>query len=216
MISEVIYIEYLSYLLDGDKSKCAAIVNHLLEMKVEPKEIYKDLFQKSLYHIGKMWEKDNICGAKEHMASTITECLMGLVYPVIVSVPKTDKKVVVACAPKEFHQIGARMVSDIFELNGWHSFLLGANNQKSELCKLLDEKKPHVLALSLGVYLNVLRLLELIDEVRKHHPMIKIIVGGYAFLENGTDPLKNYPDVEYIFDIYELEDFIRRFEVPVF
>lgn len=215
MISEVLYLEYLQCLLEGDKAKCAAIINHLLENKVELKEIYISLFQKSLYQVGKMWERDNLCGAKEHMASTITECMMGVIYSRIASIKKHDKKVIVACAPKEFHQIGARMVSDMFELNGWCSYLLGANNQKSELCKLLDEKKPHLLALSLSTYFNILRLVETIDDVKKKHPYVKIIVGGFAFKENGTEILQKYPDVEYIPDLIELDKYIKNFEVAV-
>lgn len=215
MISELIYLEYLECLLEGDKAKCTAIIHHLLENNVEVKEIYINLFQKSLYQVGKMWERDNLCGAKEHMAATITECMMGVIYSKIASVKKNDKKVVVACVPKEFHSIGARMVSDMFELNGWCSYLLGANSQKSELCKLLDEKKPQVLALSLSTYFNVLRLIETIDEVKKKHPSVKIIVGGYAFKENGTEALEKYSDVEYIPDLNELDKYIRSFEFAV-
>ena len=51
----------MNSLLEGDKAKCASIVAHLLEQKIDIKVLYKDLFQRSLYQIGKQWENNKSC-----------------------------------------------------------------------------------------------------------------------------------------------------------
>lgn len=212
MISEVIYLEYLSCLLEGDKKKCAAIVVHLLEQKIDLKDLYTNLFQRSLIRIGKLWENCRICIATEHMASSITECMLSYTTPQIMSIPKNSKKAVITCVPKEFHQIGARMVSDIFELNGWNSYFLGANTPCSETFELLDEKKPEVLGLSISMYLNLVRLIDMIDKVKDRYPDMTIIIGGQALEKTKSDILHRYKDVHFLSDLTALEKFIREFE----
>lgn len=209
MISEVIFLEYLSCLLEGDKPKCSAIVAHLIESKVDPKELYEKLFQRSLERVGKLWENNKICGATEHMATSITECLMSYTYPVVSASKKIGKKVIVACVPKEFHQIGAKMVADVFELYGWEAYSLGANTKESELFKIIKEKQPDLLALSMSLYLNLIRLTELIESVRKEFPDLEIIVGGQAFRENNPEFLAEHYNVKYIPTLKELEKFIK-------
>lgn len=209
MISEVIFLEYLSCLLEGDKPKCSAIVTHLLESKVDPKELYEKLFQRSLERVGKLWEANKICGATEHLATEITECLMSYTYPVVSAAQKIGKKVIVACVPKEFHQIGTKMVAHVFESQGWDAYCLGANVKESELFKMIKEKQPEVLALSMSLYLNVVRLTDLIESVRKEFPELEIIVGGQAFKENSPDFLEQYYNVKFIPSLKELEKFAK-------
>jgi len=212
MISEVIYLEYMSCLLEGDKKKCAAIVVHLLEQKTNIKELYTNLFQRSLVRVGKLWENCRINIATEHMASSITECMLGYTNPFIMSTPKIDKTAVITCVPKEFHQIGARMVSDIFELNGWNSYFLGANVPCSEIFDLLAEKKPDVLGLSISLYLNLVRLIDMIDKVRDKYPDMTIIIGGQALDKTKSDILHRYKDVHFLHDLDGVEKFIKQFE----
>ncbi len=211
MISEILFLEYFSYLLDGDKKKCMAIVTHLMEQGIDLKILYKDLFQRSLYQIGKMWENNRICVATEHVATSITESLMNYAgTPAIINNRKKNK-VVITCAPKEFHQVGARMVANLFEFYGWDTFFVGANTPTTELLKLLGNKKPHLLAVSVTFYLNVLKLLDLISTVRESNPKLPIIVGGQALSKDRSEILNKFKDVTYICSLKDLENFTINF-----
>ncbi len=212
MVSEVLFLEYFSSLLDGDKKKCMAVVAHLLEQNIDPKVLYKDLFQRSLYQVGKMWENNRICVATEHVATSITECLMNHVNLPVRTTTQIKYKVIVTCVPKEFHQVGAKMVANIFELNGWDTFFVGANTPVSELLKLLKEKKPDLLAVSITFYINVLKLIDLIAKAREVSTKLPIIVGGQAMAENKSDILNKYKNVTYICSLVELEEFLHKFK----
>lgn len=215
MISEVVYIAYLSYLIEGDKSKCASIAAHLLEGETEITEIYTGLFQRSMQRIGKSCAEGKACIADEHIATAITESLMSLAYPKICQKICSENKVVVSCVPKEFHQIGARMVSDIFELNGWKSYFLGSNTPLKEICRVIDNVRPDVLALSVGFHINLVRFLELIDHVRKHYPGLKIFAGGMAFSQKGYEEMKNIQDVTFFSSIKELDNYLKSQTTPM-
>lgn len=118
MITDAIYYHYLSALLEGNKAECVKIIANLLEKNEDVKEIYTKLFQKSMYRVGYLWEHNRASVANEHRATKITESLLSLVYPKILDIEKVDKKVIITCIDKEFHELGARMVSDYFELMG--------------------------------------------------------------------------------------------------
>jgi MerR family transcriptional regulator, light-induced transcriptional regulator len=212
MIDEIIYVDYMASLIDGDKSKCASIVASLLEQKIDLKILYHDLFQRSLYQVGKLWEHNDICITTEHVATSITECLINFAYPVIHSSKKINKKVIVACVPKEFHQIGAKMVADIFELNGWKAYYAGANIHSVELFRLLKSKKTDLLAISLTFYLNVLRLFDLIEKVQKEFPNLPIIVGGQAIADRKPDIIDRYSNVRYLSSLTDLEKYIKKYD----
>lgn len=205
-VSEELYREYRDALLKGDRLHCAEIVQRLIAEKVGVKDVYLNLFRRSMYEIGELWEKNNISVAKEHLATAITEYLMALTFPLIASKGHAGKTALVACVANEYHQIGGRMVADIFEMNGWDSSFLGANVPMTDLMDLLKEKKPRLVGLSLAIYFNLPQLEVVIQEIRKTDPQVPIIVGGQAFRHGGADMLKRYENVRYIETFEELEE----------
>lgn len=212
MVSEVLFLEYFSSLLEGDKKKCMAVVAHLLEQDIDLKDLYKNLFQKSLYLVGKMWENNKICVATEHVATSITESLITFANIPVKTEAAKKYRVVVSCVPKEFHQVGAKMVANIFEYNGWETYFVGANAPIHELLKLLKEKKPHLLAVSITFYINLLKLIDLINQAREVSPNLPIIVGGQALADNRSEILNKFKKVTYIGSLAELEKFACNFK----
>jgi methanogenic corrinoid protein MtbC1 len=182
----------------------------MLESGVPVKEIYTDVIKRSMYRIGQLWENDRTSIAREHQATKITEIMISLIYPYILKVPKIDKKVIVTCTDKEFHELGARMVSDIFELNGWKSIYLGANTPKDELIRLIEEENPDVVAISINFYINIVRLIKEIELISEKCPDLQIVVGGQAFSNGNKELLEKYDNVKYISCLDSLEDFIKE------
>lgn len=205
MMLEEVYNTYLSHLIDGDKATCHQIVKDLLATGIEIKDLYTNLFQRSLYQIGELWEFNRISVAVEHIATAITENLLILIYPTIFASEHIGKKAIIACVANEFHQVGAKMVADIFELNRWDGYFVGSNTPTNDLMQLIDEKKPDILGLSLSIYFNMTSLLQVIEKVRTPYPQLDIFVGGQAFRWGGTDIVNKYPNVTYIPSLQKLE-----------
>lgn len=120
-IRQSYFLDFYNNLVDGNKDKCSDIVQSLLEEGADLKNIYVELFQTSLYRIGKLWDHNELSVPEEHMATQITEALVSKFAPLSPVNPKW--KVVVTCIDKEFHDLGARMISHVFEmanlLSGW-------------------------------------------------------------------------------------------------
>ncbi len=191
MTQEIIYPQFHEALLAGDRARCAELVFRFLEQKMAPETLYTDIFQRSLYRIGELWEQNKISVATEHLATAVTEHLLSVVYPrILENQAPNGKKMVISCAVNEYHQVGARMVADIMEGLGWDVWFLGANTPVNDLLSLIQEKQPDVLGLSVSIYFNMTSLVRTVDMVRCHYPGLDIVVGGQAFRQGGTETIK--------------------------
>ncbi len=210
MISEAKYLHYLNSLLEGNKSECVKIINELIAEDTPVIDIYNDIFKRSMYRVGQLWEKNRCTVAEEHHASQITELCISLVYPKIANTEKNGKTVLVTCVDKEFHEIGPKMVSDFFELNGWTSIFLGSNMPDTEILKTIFDKKPDVVGISNNFYMNFIRTMKLVDSITENTPEQKVIIGGQAVEKIEDNILDKYENVKFIKDFDDLQKYISE------
>lgn len=115
---------FLNSLLLGSRSECSKIISEQNSKQLPFKVLYEDVIKSALYEVGELWEFNKISVATEHLASAIVEAILNENYPNIVAEEKSTKKVLLSCVKNEYHQIGIKMVSDVFESNSWNAFFL--------------------------------------------------------------------------------------------
>lgn len=211
-IDETTYAQYLSALLAGDRAQCARIVQELVSAGTQVKHIYADLFQRSQYRVGELWECQRISVAVEHLATAITERMLTLVQRQVFSGMARERTIIIACVADEYHQLGGRMIADFCELRGWRAPFLGANTPLADLLQLIKERRPNLLGLSLSIYFNLPALLEALDAVSIRFPDLHILVGGQAFRWGAKAALQPYPKAKYIESLDELEQSMEAYE----
>ena len=190
MIAENTYESYLQGLLKGDCQRCDEHVDRLLEEQTATLVLYQDLFRRSLYEVGSLWERNRISVAVEHLSTAITERLLAKVYPrLIADRREIGKSAVVSCGINEYHQVGARMVADVLDAGGWEVRFLGANVPEQDLLQMIDETKPELVGLSLSIYFNMASFVRTVQAVRHHYPDLEILAGGQAFRWGGAGGL---------------------------
>ncbi|RPH32198.1 MAG: cobalamin-binding protein [Bacteroidales bacterium] len=202
--------EFLNSLLSGNRAMSSVLARNFLNRPASIKELYEDIFKNALYDVGELWEYNKISVATEHLASAIVEAILNELYPNVISKEKINKTAIVACVENEFHQIGIKMVSDIFEMNGWNTHFLGANTPTAELISYAKTIKPDMLAISLSIYFHLPILENMIGTVRKDFPNLPILVGGQAFSKGGQEVLLKYKNVIYKPDLDSTELFIKN------
>lgn len=213
MIKEAEYLHYFSALQEGDRAECSKIVNDLLDRNVNPKEIYLDLFQKSLYRIGDLWDTSRYSIGQEHISTKITESVLSKVVEKYKPNTLAEKTILVTCLDKEFHELGARIVADYFEIKGWKTIFTGASTPKDEILNLIEKRKPDVVGISNNFYMNIPRLLKLISEIKEKFPDQKIVVGGQSLNFNGkSGVLDSFDNIEYLPNLDKVDEFIENFQ----
>ena len=131
--------------------------------------------------------------------------MLSITYPHIFTGLQSEKKAIISCTANEYHQLGGKMVADIFELHGWDAHFLGVNTPVNELLTCIDEIKPDLIGLSLAVYFNIAALEATLEAIHAYFNNLDILVGGHAFIWGGTGVLEKYPGTNYIESLAQLE-----------
>lgn len=203
--------ELLPVLMNGDRSTGLEIVNRLLEEGTDVITIYEGVIKPAMYKVGELWEEGKISVATEHLASAIVETLLGHLHYRIIKNAGTNKMVVVITSVEdEVHQIGAKMVSDMFELHGWTSHFLGANTPMDELLDFISRINPTIIGLSMSINLHTRNLEKTISKIRERIPEMPILVGGQGLIEDGKDLMMKHTGVLYLKDLPALENFLKQ------
>jgi methanogenic corrinoid protein MtbC1 len=175
--------KYLKSLLNKEKRKSSNIILDAVKKGISIEDIYLQIFNPVMKEVGNLWYKNKITVDKEHYATAVTQGVMAQLYSRIFSTPRNGKTMVALCVGNELHEMGIRMLCDLFELKGWDTVYLGAAVPKESIISSLEEYNPDLLLLSVTMpnYLEDCR--EILEEVRKRNSYsdIKLAVGGRAF-----------------------------------
>lgn len=174
---------WLELLLDRKREEAAELIARLIEEGTPVREIYEHIFQTCLYEIGRLWEINRISVADEHYFTAATQFVISRSYSEIFATEKTGRRLVACSVGGELHEVGARMVADFFEMEGWDTRYLGANMPGEELIGTLKEHDCDLLAISVTMLPFLDRVEELIRRIRADSELagIRIMLGGYPF-----------------------------------
>ena len=211
LISAAARADFLTALLNGDRSRCLALTEQVLRSGIPVLTLYQELYQSALYQIGELWASNRISVAREHLATALVEGLLNQVYPRVIAPHRVHRRIVVASVEGELHQIGAKMVCDVFEMHGWDAFYLGADMPTCELLHLLREQGPDLLGLSLSVYLHLNTLLHMLAAGRAEFLTLPILIGGQGLRQVGPT-LTLGPAVHYVADLDALNRFVADWD----
>lgn len=177
---------FRSAILQSDHRICLKIATEAVNVSTDIEPFYLHVLQPVLYEIGMLWEKAEISVAQEHLASAIVSRVMASVNLIVRGDLASCGKAVVAASPNEYHEIGASMVSDILEHDGWDVAYLGGSVPKDDLLEYLKKYKPSLLALSVTIPFNIDQTRDIITAIRQDEVLknIKVIVGGRVFNDN--------------------------------
>jgi methanogenic corrinoid protein MtbC1 len=150
-------------------------------------QVYERILVPSMAEVGRMWHMQEASIADEHFVTSATQAMMAQLR---MDVPMGDSQpwcVLATSVGGDHHDMGVRMLSDLFEVAGWKVECLGANTPADEIVAMLDAAQTgrpiNVLALGIGSSLSLRPLADTIAAVRASPAArdVRIIVGGQPF-----------------------------------
>ena len=173
---------YLQVLLRGERAGASRLIMNQVEQGAVVKDLYLHIFQPALLEIGRLWQMHQLSVAQEHYCTAATQMIMSQLYPYVFATEKNGRKLVATCVDGELHEIGARMVADFFELDGWDTYYLGANAPADSIVRTLAARHVDLLAISATMTTHIHSVRDLIALVHANPGIqVKILVGGYPF-----------------------------------
>lgn len=175
---------FLDACLHLRRSQAGALVQQAIKNGVPVPEIYTDVITPAMRELGRLWHQNRVTVAQEHYCTAVAQMVMAQLFPTIFDDDrKPAGRIVSACVAGELHEIGARMVADLFEMAGWDTAFLGADVPHDSVVDMLIETEAQVLAISVTLAANLSDASALIAAVRAAPACapVKILVGGAAF-----------------------------------
>jgi methylmalonyl-CoA mutase cobalamin-binding domain/chain len=173
---------FLDFLLAADRQSASRLILNVVEQGTPVQEIYLGVFQRTQREIGRLWQTNQISVAQEHFCTAATQMVMSQLYPYIFTGERKNRRLVMTCVGGELHEIGARMVADFFEMEGWDTYFLGANTPPESILRTVAERKADILAISVTMTYHIGKVKEIIQGLRAHTAaQTRVLVGGYPF-----------------------------------
>ena len=169
---------YLAALLARDQRGARAVVAEALADGASPEDLYLQVFQPALQEVGHRWALGDLSVADEHLATAVTHQLLDEVSPRMRTVPWGGRLAVVSSTPDELHALGARMVADFLEADGWEVLQLGAATPADDLVAFVEREAPDMVALSTTTPRSLPGIADVLQQLRRAHPRPLIVVGG--------------------------------------
>lgn len=92
-------------------------------------------------------------------------------------------RMLACCTSGELHELGLRMVTDFFELDGWDTCFLGANTPEQAITDMLRQQSFEMIAISTTMTFHIDKVRSTIQRIRAYPETenTKVIVGGNPF-----------------------------------
>ena len=174
--------QFLDLLLQGNRQAASKLILNQVQAGMPVRQVYLQVFQNSQREVGRLWQTNQISVAQEHFCTAATQMVMSQLYPTLFSGERKQQRVVMTCVGGELHEIGARMVADFLEMDGWDTYFLGANTPPDGVIQMVEKYDAQLLAISVTMLFHVSQARELIAKLRaKTNLTTRIMVGGYPF-----------------------------------
>lgn len=139
-----------------------------------------------LVHLGEKWHAGEIPIAIEHFA---TQLIRTQLLQALDRLPEAKKegRIITACAPGEWHEIGILILTMLLRHQGWEVTCLGANLGLERFNEMITHLKPHLILFSATSPLtaeSLEKMMHVLEELPDPKPLIGL--GGQAFLEDPT------------------------------
>ena len=173
--------DFLAALLSGDATRARWLVDEAVEEGMAVPDLYLEVLAPALEEIGDRWAAGELTVAHEHYATAVAQGILGVLAPRLRVPPASGRLAVVCCTPGELHALGAQMVADFLEGEGWEVLALGAATPAADLAALVDDERPDLVALSTSVANNLDGALETLRRLRELAEPPFVAVGGRAW-----------------------------------
>jgi len=183
MLKDGILERYLKALLHGDRKRCRAVIEETLQSGVPANSVYADIIWPIMVEIERLLRTDRIATVEEHLATRINRTIVDQLQNKLPRRPTKNKKVVVCCAQSELQELGAQIMADLFESDGWEVRFLGGGLTNDDILVFINEYAPDILLIYGTAPKQAPDVRRLIDTIRAVNawPEMRIMLSGGVF-----------------------------------
>jgi methanogenic corrinoid protein MtbC1 len=183
MVKQDILARYLEPLLRGDRRACRTVIEEALQSGIPANSVYVHIVWPVMLEIEKLLRADKITTVQEHLATRVNRTIVDQLQNKLPRRPRRNKRMVVCCAPQELHELGAQILTDLFESDGWEVRFLGGGLTNDDILAFINEYGPAILSIHGTAPKQAPEVRRLIDTIKSVNawPDMRIMVSGGLF-----------------------------------
>lgn len=171
--------QLLTALLGGDRRGVLHALQASANAPLSRLETFSEVMAPAMHEIGRLWERNELSIAEEHLASEI----MSASLQEIRAAPLDDDlspTAVVSCAPGEAHVLAAQLVRELLSERGWRVWFLGASSPAQDIVEFVGDRRPRLLVLAITLDRHVPGARDITRQLARgpHRPYV--LIGGAA------------------------------------
>ncbi len=183
MIKEDMFERYLEPLLRGDRKACRAVIEEALQSGIPANSVYVHIIWPIMVEIERLLRIDKITPVQEHLAARINRTIVDQLQNKLPHRPARTRKIVICCAPNELQELGAQMMTDLFESDGWEVRFPGGGLTNDDILAYIHEYAPNIFLIYGTTPKQAPDVRRLIDTIKAVNawPNMRIMVSGGLF-----------------------------------
>jgi methanogenic corrinoid protein MtbC1 len=183
MLKKNVLERYLKALLNGDRVTSRSVIEEALQCGVPANTVYSDIIWPIMIEIENLEKKDKITSVQEALATRINRSIVDQLQNKLPRKAQVDKKVVIYSTATEQGELGAQMITDLFESSGWEVRYVGSGVTRDDLVEFTNSYSPDVLLIYGMQADKAPATRQLIDSLKNINacPDMKIMLSGGIF-----------------------------------
>jgi methanogenic corrinoid protein MtbC1 len=126
-------LAYIETCLSGDPRRAIQDVLAAVDSGLDVQTAYLDVVRHAQREVGRLWHEAKLGVHEEHLITSTTFNLMTLLANRAQPAREVDKTAVGAALGDDAHDVGVRMIMDLFTIVGWRSICLGSHLPGSDV-----------------------------------------------------------------------------------
>jgi methanogenic corrinoid protein MtbC1 len=168
-----------------DREAAVRAVLDVVDQGLPIEDLHTHVLSPFLASVGRGWQEGRTAVWEEHLIVGAVRAAIEALYPRVLeqkarieAVPMT---VAFFCPPEETHDVGLRMLADLFDLRGFRTIYIGAGTPVHEMVACVRSVGASVICLSASTHFQKTALHHVIAGLRSALPDVRIVAGGPAF-----------------------------------
>lgn len=146
-MSEPLLTRYLQPLLAGRRAECFSLIQQAVDGGRDPRRIIHDVVWPAMHQVDRLYRDDRINKAVENMACRINRTIADQLQSRLPAMESNGRRVLITCADEPQEELGAQMVADLFQSEGWDVYFVGGGVPFDELTTLVGQIRPNLLVI---------------------------------------------------------------------
>jgi methanogenic corrinoid protein MtbC1 len=183
------------FALDHDRPAMVAEALRAIDAgEVTVPVLYHDVLVPLMKRIGEGWQLGRLRVWEEHLVSAGVRTIVESLHPRVMELKAAGatagttagRSVLLACPPGEEHDLGLRMLADVFEVNGWTTYYLGADTPTLQIADAAAMLAVDLVVLASVTLFDQVQTRRVLDDLHARDPRLKVLVACSADICSGT------------------------------